>query len=83
MGISALFHRHSCLFALPSACRVPPKQTRTVLSFPGAKLCVVDLAGRENERTTGCKGHNLAELAYINKSLFHLTNVLQAPRASL
>jgi len=38
----------------------------------------VDLAGRENERSTGCRGQNLAELAYINKSLFHLTLVLQA-----
>lgn len=44
----------------------------------GAKLCVVDLAGRENERTSGCSGHSMAELSYINKSLFHLTNVIQA-----
>lgn len=44
----------------------------------GARLCVVDLAGRENERTTGCRGQSLAELAYINTSLFHLTNVIQA-----
>eukprot|EP00931_Biecheleriopsis_adriatica_P061652 TRINITY_DN3707_c0_g2_i1.p1 TRINITY_DN3707_c0_g2~~TRINITY_DN3707_c0_g2_i1.p1 ORF type:complete len:736 (+),score=103.82 TRINITY_DN3707_c0_g2_i1:44-2251(+) len=44
----------------------------------GPKLCVVDLAGRENERSTACKGASLSELIYINKSLFHLTNVLQA-----
>lgn len=44
----------------------------------GARLCIVDLAGRENERTTGCQGQSLAELGYINKSLFHLTNVIQA-----
>lgn len=44
----------------------------------GAKLCVVDLAGRENERTTQCCGQALAELGYINKTLFHLTNVIQA-----
>lgn len=44
----------------------------------GARLCVVDLAGRENEKGTRCKGQNLAELGYINKSLFHLTNVIQS-----
>lgn len=44
----------------------------------GVKLCVVDLAGRENERTTGCRGQSLAELGYINKSLFHLSSVIQA-----
>eukprot|EP00928_Gymnodinium_smaydae_P015523 TRINITY_DN15743_c1_g1_i1.p1 TRINITY_DN15743_c1_g1~~TRINITY_DN15743_c1_g1_i1.p1 ORF type:complete len:1308 (-),score=252.25 TRINITY_DN15743_c1_g1_i1:130-4053(-) len=44
----------------------------------GARLCVVDLAGREQERTTKCRGQTLAELGYINKSLFHLTNVIQA-----
>lgn len=44
----------------------------------GARLCVVDLAGAENEKTTRCRGKALAELGYINKSLFHLTNVIQA-----
>lgn len=44
----------------------------------GARLCIVDLAGRENERTTRCHGQLLAELGYINKSLFHLTTVIQA-----
>jgi len=44
----------------------------------GAKVCVVDLAGRENEKTTGCKGQSLAELSYINRSLFHLTTVIHA-----
>jgi len=44
----------------------------------GARLCIVDLAGRENEKTTRCRGQTLAELGYINKSLFHLTNVIQA-----
>jgi len=44
----------------------------------GTKLCIVDLAGRENERTTRCQGQSLAELGYINKSLFHLTSVIQA-----
>jgi len=43
----------------------------------GARLCVVDLAGRENEKGTRCRGQSLAELGYINKSLFHLTNVIQ------
>lgn len=44
----------------------------------GARLCVVDLAGRENEKGTRCRGQSLAELGYINKSLFHLTNVIQS-----
>jgi len=43
----------------------------------GAKLMVADLAGRENERTAGVSGRQLRELAYINKSLFHLSNVIQ------
>merc|ERR1712061_934322 len=41
-------------------------------------LCVVDLAGRESEKTTGCVGQSLAELSHINKSLFHLQCVIQA-----
>lgn len=44
----------------------------------GAKLCVVDLAGRESERTTLCRGAALTELGYINKSLFHLKSVIHA-----
>lgn len=48
----------------------------------GARLCVVDLAGRESERNTHCRGQSLAELGYINKSLFHLTNVIQALAAT-
>lgn len=44
----------------------------------GVTLCVVDLAGRENERCTSCQGQALGELIYINKSLFHLTSVLNA-----
>lgn len=44
----------------------------------GTRLCIVDLAGRENERTTLCRGRSLAELGCINKSLFHLTTVIQA-----
>lgn len=44
----------------------------------GVTLCVVDLAGRENERHTACRGQALGELIYINKSLFHLTSVLNA-----
>lgn len=44
----------------------------------GNRLCIVDLAGRENERTTLCRGRSLAELGYINTSLFHLTSVIQA-----
>jgi len=48
----------------------------------GARLCIVDLAGRENEKTSGCSGHSLAELSYINRSLFHLTTVIQALAAA-
>lgn len=44
----------------------------------GTRFCIVDLAGRENERTTQCRGQSLAELSHINKSLFHLTSVIQA-----
>jgi hypothetical protein len=49
-----------------------------VINEVGTRLCIVDLAGRENERTTQCRGQSLAELSYINKSLFHLTSVIQA-----
>eukprot|EP00931_Biecheleriopsis_adriatica_P119980 TRINITY_DN95132_c0_g1_i1.p1 TRINITY_DN95132_c0_g1~~TRINITY_DN95132_c0_g1_i1.p1 ORF type:complete len:645 (+),score=74.46 TRINITY_DN95132_c0_g1_i1:111-1937(+) len=44
----------------------------------GTKIHVVDLAGRENEKTTGCAGRSLIELAHINRSLFHLTNVIDS-----
>ncbi|CAD7961620.1 unnamed protein product [Amoebophrya sp. A25] len=38
----------------------------------------VDLAGRENEKTTLARGERLVELGFINKSLFHLSNCIQA-----
>eukprot|EP00930_Biecheleria_cincta_P071111 TRINITY_DN58653_c0_g1_i1.p1 TRINITY_DN58653_c0_g1~~TRINITY_DN58653_c0_g1_i1.p1 ORF type:complete len:616 (+),score=50.64 TRINITY_DN58653_c0_g1_i1:42-1889(+) len=44
----------------------------------GTKLHLVDLAGRENEKSTGCVGQSLFELAYINRSLFHLTSVIDS-----
>lgn len=44
----------------------------------GTKLHLVDLAGRENEKSTGCVGQSLIELAYINRSLFHLTSVIDS-----
>lgn len=49
-----------------------------VVADSGARLLVVDLAGRESERTSGSAGSALTELGYINRSLFHLTSVLQA-----
>jgi len=49
-----------------------------VVNDVGTRLCIVDLAGRENERTTQCRGQSLVELGHINKSLFHLTSVIQA-----
>ena len=39
---------------------------------------IVDLAGRENERTTLATGERLVELSFINKSLFHLANCIHA-----
>ncbi|CAD7949054.1 unnamed protein product [Amoebophrya sp. A120] len=41
-------------------------------------LHFVDLAGRENEKTTLARGERLVELGFINKSLFHLSNCIQA-----
>ena len=41
-------------------------------------LYLVDLAGRENERTTLVTGERLVELSFINKSLFHLSNCIHA-----
>merc|ERR1719197_2354000 len=37
----------------------------------------VDLAGRENERTTSVTGERLVELSFINKSLFHLSQCIR------
>eukprot|EP00392_Amoebophrya_sp_AT5.2_P001076 g1078.t1 len=45
-------------------------------------LHFVDLAGRENEKTTLARGERLVELGFINKSLFHLSNCIQALGAS-
>ncbi|CAD7931038.1 unnamed protein product [Amoebophrya sp. A25] len=42
------------------------------------ELFIVDLAGRENERTTLATGERLVELSFINKSLFHLANCIHA-----
>lgn len=39
---------------------------------------IVDLAGRENEKTTLATGERLIELSYINRSLFHLANCIHA-----
>ncbi|CAD7948238.1 unnamed protein product [Amoebophrya sp. A120] len=43
-----------------------------------SELFIVDLAGRENERTTLATGERLVELSFINKSLFHLANCIHA-----
>ena len=45
-------------------------------------LYFVDLAGRENEKTTLVTGERLVELSFINKSLFHLANAISALGAS-
>eukprot|EP00391_Amoebophrya_sp_Ameob2_P003883 CAMPEP_0179009938 /NCGR_PEP_ID=MMETSP0795-20121207/16537_1 /TAXON_ID=88552 /ORGANISM="Amoebophrya sp., Strain Ameob2" /LENGTH=1119 /DNA_ID=CAMNT_0020705165 /DNA_START=259 /DNA_END=3618 /DNA_ORIENTATION=- len=42
------------------------------------EVFIVDLAGRENERTTLATGERLVELSFINKSLFHLANCIHA-----
>jgi len=39
---------------------------------------IVDLAGRENEKTTQVKGDRFVELGFINKSLFHLSQCIHA-----
>eukprot|EP00746_Dinoflagellata_sp_MGD_P136089 gnl/MRDRNA2_/MRDRNA2_70075_c0_seq1.p1 gnl/MRDRNA2_/MRDRNA2_70075_c0~~gnl/MRDRNA2_/MRDRNA2_70075_c0_seq1.p1 ORF type:complete len:1063 (-),score=212.48 gnl/MRDRNA2_/MRDRNA2_70075_c0_seq1:89-3277(-) len=44
----------------------------TVLS----EVFFVDLAGRENEKTTSVKGQQLVELSFINRSLFHLSQCI-------
>lgn len=42
------------------------------------EVFIVDLAGRENEKTTQATGERLVELSFINKSLFHLANCIAA-----
>jgi len=39
---------------------------------------VVDLAGRENEQTSECKGDRFRELRHINRSLFDLASCIHA-----
>ena len=41
-------------------------------------IFVVDLAGRENEKTSQVTGERMKELICINKSLFHLSNCIQS-----
>ncbi|XP_062514210.1 uncharacterized protein LOC134189821 isoform X2 [Corticium candelabrum] len=43
-----------------------------------AKLNLVDLAGSERVHQTGAEGNRLKEGGYINRSLFHLANVIQS-----
>merc|ERR1719387_908226 len=43
-----------------------------------SKVYFVDLAGRENEKTTLAKGDRLIELSFINRSLFHLSNAINS-----
>jgi len=52
----------------------------TLTTRDGTKLCCVDLAGRENDKTTKEKDDRLAELGFINLSLFHLSQVITAIR---
>merc|ERR1719160_1627053 len=41
-----------------------------------SEIYFVDLAGRENEKTTQVTGDRLVELSFINKSLFHLATCI-------
>lgn len=43
-----------------------------------ATLQFVDLAGRESEQTSECKGERFRELTFINRSLFQLANCVSA-----
>lgn len=43
-----------------------------------SEVFFVDLAGRENEKTTLAKGDRLVELSFINRSLFHLSQCIHA-----
>lgn len=43
-----------------------------------ATVMVADLAGRENEQTSECTGHQFRELTFINRSLFQLANCVHA-----
>ncbi|CAJ1419435.1 unnamed protein product, partial [Effrenium voratum] len=43
-----------------------------------ATIQIVDLAGRENEQTSECKGERFQELRFINRSLFELANCIHA-----
>merc|ERR1719409_1810009 len=57
-------------------------QTRTrsdgnVANCMMSDLYVVDLAGRENERTTMVTGDRLNELSFINRSLMWLSQCIQ------
>merc|ERR1719160_1145992 len=47
------------------------------LDMTVSEIYFVDLAGRENEKTTQVKGDRLIELGCINKSLFHLSNCIR------
>ncbi|CAE8621004.1 unnamed protein product [Polarella glacialis] len=43
-----------------------------------SEIFFVDLAGRENERTTKVTGERMIELSFINTSLMHLSHCIQA-----
>jgi len=79
---ATLIHTASCNRVVSHTCMNPVSSrghgVYELKLVNGARLCVVDLAGRENEKGTRCRGQNLAELGYINRSLFHLTNVIQS-----
>ncbi|CAK0820870.1 unnamed protein product [Prorocentrum cordatum] len=43
-----------------------------------SNLTLLDLAGREQEKMTQCRGENFRELTVINRSLFHLAHCVRA-----
>ena len=54
------------------------KATESSEMTESSECFIVDLAGRENEKTTLATGERLIELSYINRSLFHLANCIHA-----
>ncbi|CAD7961618.1 unnamed protein product [Amoebophrya sp. A25] len=54
------------------------KSRNSMTAAVSTTIWIVDLAGRENEKTTLARGERLVELGYINKSLFHLSTCIQA-----
>jgi len=79
-------HRHTATTSMNSR----SSRSHTIFSFKlevqhlpdsGPRMAtvqVVDLAGRENDQTSECKGERFKELTFINRSLFQLANCVHA-----